>query len=348
MEPIRVGLIGNGYAGATIHTPLISAVDGLRLVRVATARPDGIGLGTIETVATPAQLIEAPDIDLVVIATPNTTHAALARQALLAGKHVVLEKPFTVTAAEGEELLKTATAAQRVLSVFHNRRWDSDFLAVRRCIESGLLGEIQSYQAHFNRYRPQIRQRWREQDLPGSGALYDLGSHLIDQALVLFGLPRTITAHVATQRPDGQAVDYFHLLLGYGTRKVVLESGALVRQPGPRFQVHGRRGSFVKSGIDSQEDALKLGRRPGDPGFGEEDAALAGRLVTDCAGLPLAASVTGVPGDYAAFYRGMRDAIREGGASPVPAAEALNVIRVIELALESHRERRSVACTPSL
>lgn len=348
MEPIRVGLIGNGYAGATIHVPLISAVDGLRLVRIATARPGSVMLGGVETVATPTQLIEASDIDLVVIATPNTTHAALAREALRAGKHVVLEKPFTVTSAEAQELLQIAAAKERVLSVFHSRRWDNDFMTLRRCIDAGLLGEIHSYQAHFNRYRPQVRPRWREQDIPGSGALYDLGSHLIDQALVLFGLPSNVAAHIATQRTQGQAVDYFHLLLGYGARKVVLESGALVREPGPRFQVHGSQGSFIKSGLDPQEEALKLGRRPGDAGFGEDDAASAGRLITDCAGLPLRAAVTSLPGDYAAFYRGMRDAIRHAGAAPVPAVEALNVIRVIELALESHRRRRSVAYSPNV
>lgn len=347
MQPLRVGLIGNGYAGATIHVPLIPAVDGLRLVRIATARPDSVALPGVDAVATPTQLIEAADIDLVVIATPNTTHADLARQALLAGKHVVLEKPFTVTSAEAQELLRIAAAKQRVLSVFHNRRWDSDFLTLRRCIDAGLLGEVHSYQAHFNRYRPQVRARWREQDIPGSGALYDLGSHLIDQALVLFGMPSTVTAHVATQRTGGQAVDYFHLLLGYRACKVVLESGAVVREPGPRFQVHGSRGSFIKSGFDPQEEALKLGRRPGDAGFGEEDAASAARLVTDCEGLALTATLPSLAGDYAAFYRGMRDAILHGGPVPVPGGEALNVIRLIELALQSHLERRSVPCTPA-
>jgi scyllo-inositol 2-dehydrogenase (NADP+) len=340
VQPLRVGLVGYGYAGATIHAPLITAVDGLHLVRVASSQPEKVKLRGIEHTADATQLIEAPDLDLIVIATPNTTHFGLARQALLAGKHVVVEKPFTVTSAEGEELLQLARTQKRVLSVFHNRRWDSDFLTARHCIESGLLGGINTYHVHFDRYRPQVRNRWREQNLPGSGGLYDLGSHLIDQALLLFGRPRTVRAEIAIQRPNGPAADYFHLQLSYGSLKVVLHSGSLVREPGPRFQIHGSRGTFIKSGFDPQEEALKQGRQPNEEGWGREDATNAGSLLTERDGLTLSGPIATLPGDYPAFYRGMRDAIREGLAAPVSACDALQVIRVIELSLASERERR--------
>jgi scyllo-inositol 2-dehydrogenase (NADP+) len=341
-RPVRVGLIGHGYAGATIHVPLIMSCAGLQLVRIATSAPEKIALPGVEAISQPIELINAPDIDLVVIATPNTTHCDLARQALLAGKHVVLEKPYTVSSAEGEELAQLAERLGLVLSVFHNRRWDSDFLTVKHCIDAGLLGEVHTYHAHFNRFRPLVRQRWREQDFPGSGALYDLGSHLIDQALVLFGLPDSIQADVANQRGGDQAPDYFHLLLDYGVRKIVLTSSALVRQPGPRFQVHGTLGSFIKSGIDSQEDALKQGRLPGSAGWGEEQPASNGRLVTQHHGLPISAEVPGIPGDYSAYYQGIRDAIRSAGPVPVTARDGLNVIRIIEHAMRSQREQRSI------
>ncbi|NRR33599.1 oxidoreductase [Oxalobacteraceae bacterium] len=345
-RPVRVGLIGHGYAGATFHVPLIMSCAGMQLVRIATSAPEKVALPGVDTIAAASELINAADIDLVVIASTNTTHYDLARQALLAGKHVVVEKPFTVTAAEGDELVQLADRLGLVLSVFHNRRWDSDFLTVKHCIDAGLLGEVHTYHAHFNRFRPLVRQRWREQDFPGSGALYDLGSHLIDQALVLFGLPQAIRANVANQRGGEQAPDYFHLLLDYGIRKVVLTSSALVRQPGPRFQVHGTLGSFIKSGIDSQEDALKQGRRPGSAGWGEEQPVSDGRLLTQRNGLPIKASVPGIPGDYLAYYQGVRDAIRGAGPVPVPGRDGLNVIRVIECAMRSHREQRGIPFAP--
>ncbi|NII53005.1 oxidoreductase [Luteibacter sp. SG786] len=341
MQPIRTGLIGYGTAGAVFHAPLIAAASGLRLTAIASRRADEIARDFPEAKAyeNPQSLIDDPDIELVVVATPNETHAALARAALEAGKHVVVDKPFTLDAREAEALIALADAAGRKLSVFHNRRWDSDFLTVRRLVDDGRLGEIAYYEAHFDRFRPEIKQGWRETEAPGAGLLYDLGAHLIDQALVLFGLPHAVTADVARQRAAARADDYFHVVLDYGRRRAVLHASVLVRDPGPRYLVHGDGGSFVKYGIDSQEAALREGRRPGGEGWGEDDPALFGRF-TDADGT--AATIDSLPGRYTAYYDGIAASISDGAPLPVEAREARDVIRIIEAAQISARERRTI------
>lgn len=341
MQPIRTGLIGYGTAGAVFHAPLIAAASGLRLTAIASRRADEIARDFPEAKAyeNPQFLIDDPDIELVVVATPNETHAALARAALEAGKHVVVDKPFTLDAGEAEALIALADAAGRKLSVFHNRRWDSDFLTVRRLVDDGRLGEIAYYEAHFDRFRPEIKQGWRETEAPGAGLLYDLGAHLIDQALVLFGLPQAVTADVTRQRAAARADDYFHVVLDYGRRRAVLHASVLVRDPGPRYLVHGDGGSFVKYGIDAQEAALREGRRPGGEGWGEDDPALFGRF-TDADGT--VATIDSLPGRYTAFYDGVAASIRDGAPLPVEAREARDVIRVIEAARLSAKERRTI------
>ena len=343
MDAIRVGLIGYGYAGATFHAPLIAATKGLRLTRIASSDPERVRQVFPEVAVTDAaELIRAADVDLVVIATPNGLHHSLAMEALNANKHVVLEKPFTITAAQAEELVALAEQRNLVLSVFHNRRWDSDFLTVRQCIASGLLGEINTCEIRFDRYRPQVRNRWREQDLPGSGCLYDLGSHSIDQALQLFGLPGKISAEVAAQRTGASSPDYFHLMMDYGVRKVILHSGAIVREAGPRFLVHGSKGSFIKYGIDPQEDALKLGRCPGDANWGREDPRYHGRISHGDDGMQISGTLESLPGSYQSYYSVIDNAIRGDGPVPVSAADALQVIKVIECAMLSSREGRVI------
>lgn len=344
MTKIRTGLIGYGYAGATFHAPLIRSVEALALTHIASSSADKVrrDLPAAVLANSPQELINAADVDLVVIATPNTSHHALAKQALLADKHVVLEKPFTVTLEQARELIELAAQRERVLSVFHNRRWDNDFLTARHCIASGILGEINTYQAQFDRYRPTMRLRWREEDLPGSGTLYDLGSHLIDQALVLFGPPATVWCDLCTQRAGGGAPDYFHLVLAYADKRVILHSGAIVSNPGPRVQVHGSVGSYVKYGLDPQEDALKAGRTPGDATWGREPETAFGTITRARDDQLVSEKVATLAGDYQAFYRGMAEAIVEGKASPVSAADALNVIKVIELAMISSREQKVI------
>ena len=345
MKSIRIGLIGYGLSGATFHAPLISAVDGFTLVRVASSHPEKVLRDFPHAIVSgnPDDMINADDIDLIVVATPNATHHALAKKALTAGKHVVLEKPFTVTLDEGRELIQLAREKDRVLSVFHNRRWDNGFRTARHCIESGALGEINTYQARFDRYRPLVRRRWREEDLPGSGTLYDLGSHLIDQALVLFGPPSTVFADVGAQRPGALAPDYFHLVLGYGNKRVILHSGSMVRHPGPHIEVHGSRGSYIKHGLDPQEDALKQGLRPGCADWGKEPASAHGLVCYERDGQAITERIESLPGCYEAYYKGILDAVTMGKPVPVSAEDALKVIRITMLAMRSSAEKRVVA-----
>jgi scyllo-inositol 2-dehydrogenase (NADP+) len=277
-----------------------------------------------------------------VVAAPNTVHHRLAAAALAAGRHVVVDKPFVLTSAEADELIALAAAEGRLLSVFQNRRWDGDFLTVQRCLEAGLLGEVSTYISRFDRFRPAPKGGWREEAAAGSGILYDLGSHLIDQALHLFGLPETVVADVRIQRRGVQADDYVHLLLGYGRLRVLLHAAMMVREPGPRFEVHGDRGSFVKYGLDPQEDALRSGGRPGDPGWGSEPPERHGTLTTEAAGAELRGRLASVPGSYQAYYAAMADAVEGGGRVPVTAEEGRDTIMLIEHALQSSREGREV------
>jgi scyllo-inositol 2-dehydrogenase (NADP+) len=342
---VRVGLIGYGYSGATIQAPLIRTVNGMRLVVVNSSKPEVVrrDYPGMRVVAEPQALIDSPEVDLVVIASTNTTHHRLARQALLAGKHVVIEKPFTVTLQEAQDLVELAEQRSLVLSVFHNRRWDSDFLTLRRTLEAGLLGEVLTYESHFDRYRPAVRQRWREQDLPGSGMLYDLGSHLIDQALCLFGHPDSVQCDLGVQREHGMADDYVHLVLRYGARRVILHASMLAHRPGPRLLVHGQHGTFTKSGFDPQEAQLLRGMDPDSPGWGVEDKASHGILSFTRGGLHFSGTVESVAGAYQAYYEAMVAALTQGKPAPVTARDAMAVIKVIELALRSARELRVVA-----
>jgi scyllo-inositol 2-dehydrogenase (NADP+) len=351
-EPIGVGLVGYGLGGSVFHAPLIQAAPGLRLHAVATSRAGQVerDLPGVRVVATAERLLEDPAVELVVVAAPNAVHHRLAAAALRAGRHVVVDKPFTLSVAEADELIALAEAADRRLSVFHNRRWDGDFLTLRRCLEAGLLGEVSSFVSRYDRYRPVPTGGWKEEAVPGSGVLWDLGPHLIDQALRLFGTPATVWADVAVQRPGVEAVDYVHLVLGYGRLRVLLHAGMEVREPGPRFEVHGDRGSFVTWGMDTQEAALRAGGRPGDPGWGSEPPDRRGTLTTEVAGLELHARVTGVPGDYGAFYAAMAAAVAGDGPVPVAPSEARATVLVIERALQSSREGRVVeiaAATPA-
>ena len=341
---IGVGLVGYGLGGSVFHAPLIQAEPELRLQAVVTSRDEQVRreLPGVGVVGSAAELLEDPAVELVVVAAPNAVHHQLAAAALRAGRHVVVDKPFALSTADADELIGLAEATDRRLSVFHNRRWDSDFLTVRRCLEAGVLGDVSSFTSRYDRFRPVPKGSWKEEDVPGSGVLWDLGPHLIDQALQLFGRPETVWADVGVQRPEVAAVDYLHLALGYGRLRVLLHAGMEVRDPGPRFEVHGDRGSFVKGGMDLQEQALRAGGRPGDPGWGSEPPDRHGTLTGEVAGLELRGRLESVPGDYGAFYAAMAAAIRGDGQVPVPAAEARDVVMVIELALASAREGRVV------
>jgi predicted dehydrogenase len=332
---IRVGLIGYGYVGKTFHAPLIQAVPGLELTVVGSSRPDTVraSLGSLADVAvcSGAEVPTHPDVDLVVIASPNDSHFPLAAAALRAGKHVVVDKPFTVTLAEARDLVQIAEQEKRLLSVFHNRRWESGSLATKAILESGVLGEISQFEAHIDRFRPVVRQRWREETGPGAGLWFDLGPHLIDEAIQLFGLPQTIGASFAVQRRGGQTDDWAHVVLNYDRLRVILHASLLVSGGVPRSVLHGTRASWAKHHADLQEKQLVAGVRPDSPGFGDDPDP--GILYDGATGerteIPVPAA------NQIAYYIGIREALLGRQPNPVTAEQAVAVMAILETSFES-------------
>lgn len=344
---IRVGLAGYGLAGSVFHAPLIAATPGMSLVlvstsnaeRAAAARNDHPGVEIVPD--TDALLARAHDIDLLVVGTPNATHYPVAEAALAAGLNVVVDKPFTSTAAEGKKLIEKARRAKKLLTVFQNRRWDGDFLTVRQLISTGALGDVFRLESHFDRWRPEPRTGWKnEGDAPGAGIVYDIGPHLIDQALVLLGPVASVFSEQRTVRAASHVVDDAYIILTHrsGVSSHLVMSLAAA-EGGPRFRVMGSRGTFTKYGLDGQEDALKSGMRPGDAQWGEDPEDGWGRLANGT-------SVRAVPterGAYERYYAGVAAAIRNGAPPPVDPADAVAAIAVIEAANISALERRVVA-----
>ena len=332
---VRVGLIGYGAAGATFHAPLILGVQRLEIVGVATSRALPHALAPATRFNDPQALLVEPSIDLVVIATPNETHFPLAAAALRAGKHVVVDKPVALNPCEADELIRLADEAGRKLTVFHNRRWDGDFQTVQRVI--GRLGRVSLFEAHWDRFRPAIKPGWREAPREGSGLLNDLGPHLIDQALQLFGLPEAVTGDLAIQRPEAAVDDYFSVTLHYGRMRAVLSASTLIVNPRPRFALHGRGGSFVKYGLDPQEAALKAGALPLDTGFGEDEPRFHGTFTAPDGS---AESIATQHGRYVDFYEAVADAVEADRTMPVDPVDARDGLRIIALARQSAAEGR--------
>lgn len=341
MTVSNVALVGFGYAGQTFHAPLIAACPDLRLHSIVTGKPDLVRAAWPEArpVADLETVLADPEIDLVVLATPNDLHAPQARAALEAGKAVVIDKPFALSLEEARGVADLAEEKGLFLSVFHNRRWDADFLGLQQQIASGVLGEVRTYESHFDRFRPEVRDRWRERDGPGGGIWNDLGPHLIDQALVLFGQPLGITCELAVLRDGGQATDWAHAVLRYVDRRVILHADMTTPAPDLRFAVHGAKASWLKGGLDVQEDQLKAGQGVGSDGWGVDprpatvvDGATGARTEVACSA-----------GDYGAYYAAVAAALTGRGANPVPPEEALAVMAVLEAGIESDRLRAEVA-----
>ncbi|MFB4164421.1 oxidoreductase [Alteribacillus sp. JSM 102045] len=341
MSYVRAGLIGFGFSGATFHAPVIDTVKNIEITHVASSNPEKVRnhLPNAEVFNNAEDVCRHSEIDAVIITTPNTTHYPFAKEALEHQKHVVLEKPFVPRLQEAEELISIAEKKGLLLSVYHNRRWDNDFLTLKDCMEKGELGSVHTYEAVWNRYRPEVRDRWREQNLPGSGNWHDLGSHLVDQALVLFGEPDTIFGDIQVQRKGGKIADYFHVILGYPNRRVILRSGSMAIGDSPRYIVHGTKGSFVKYGLDSQESMLKNGGKPGDQGWGEDSKDNQAILTNESENK----NIPSVKGAYEQYYIKFRDAVLEGYSSPVTAHEAARVIKVLELAEKSSQNQTVVS-----
>jgi scyllo-inositol 2-dehydrogenase (NADP+) len=340
---IRCGVIGFGMAARTFHIPFIRALEQFELSAISTSR----GKDALEThpgirhYAESEALLADPELDLIVITSPNDSHYPLALQALQRGYHVLVEKPFTLRGREATRLVEEARRSDKMLTVFHNRRRDADFLSLQELIASGRMGRLTHFESRFDRFRPNVRERWREADVPGAGLLYDLGSHLIDQTLCLFGMPDWIQADVERQRSGAKADDYVHLIMGYDSFRAELHMSSFVNGPLPRLALHGEGGSFIKYGLDAQEDQLKSGLSPLDQEFGQEDESNYGTFYP----APEGTTPQVIPspkGDYAGFYSQLAAAIAGQKAVPVPPEEAARVIDIIELAQKSAGKGRRI------
>lgn len=354
MNEVGVGIIGFGLATRVFHAPFISAVPGLSLRTIVQRRGDEAksAYPHVRIERNVEAMLADPAIQMVVVATPNETHFDLAGQALSAGKHVVIDKPFAATSAQARQLIELAEEKKLVVAPFHNRRWDGDFLTVRKLLQAGTLGRLVTFESHFDRFRPIPRENtWKEAANPANGMLFDLGPHLVDQCFALFGAPRTVTAAVCSDRDATEIEDSFDIVLGYDRMRAWCRASMIAADAAPRFLLHGTSGSYRKTGVDPQEPALVAGAkvpRIGDPQvwFEEVEEAWGTLTVAPVPADPANKVVTQLKterGDYRGFYANIRDVISGSASLAVPPETAHDVLRVLELARVSSSEGRTVA-----
>jgi predicted dehydrogenase len=346
-SPVSTALVSFGISSKTFHAPFLATMPEFSLdavVERSTNHAEEKYPG-IRTYRTLEDLLRDDRIELVVITSPNETHFPSAKAAMEAGKHVVVEKPFANTSAEAQQLVETSRQTGRICAVYHNRRYVADYLTMKQIFEKGLLGDLHEFEAHYDRYRPDPRTYglWREKPLPGSGVFYDLGSHLVDQALQLFGKPKYILADIRKQKPYSVVDDYFDVRLDYGFLKVLLKSGMLVREMGPRYMMHGTKGSFIKYGEDTQEERLKAGELPVGPDWGKEPESQWGLIHTEMDGRIIRETYPSVQGGFGRFYKNLHATIREGAPLQEKPEHGYEVIKLIELAFESSEKQCRVA-----
>src|SRR5713226_1616784 len=333
---INVGLVGFGFAGRVFHTPVIRAVQGLRLTTIVqrSGTPDQ-RYADVAFVRSVDELLTRP-VDLVVIATPNPSHHPIAQQCLLAGRHVVVDKPFTTTVSEARELVELGKEQRRVLSAYQNRRFTGDFVTVRNLLLDGVLGRVTSFEAHFDRFRPELRPgAWREQKLPGSGVWFDLGPHLLDQALLLFGVPEAIGADIRIEREGAVVDDAFDVTLYYPRTRATLRGSMMAASVGPTWIVHGTKGSFIKYGMDPQEAALKEGRTPDEHDWDTEPENMYGKLTTPDG----SRVVPTLRSSFTRYYENVRDVLLGKAELAVTPEWSLDVMRGLVLAASSSQRR---------
>lgn len=344
MKKIKTALLSYGMSGKVFHAPFLDLHPGFELVGAAERTKKNIqnDYPSAKSYDSIDQLLQ-DDIDLVVVNTPVDTHFEFAKQAIMAGKHVIVEKAFTTTVAEAELLQKIASEQNVKISVFQNRRWDSDFKTVKHILERDILGEIVEAEIHFDRYNPNLSLKiHKETNNPGAGILKDLGSHIIDQALHLFGFPEAVYADLRITREESLVDDYFDILLYYPRFRVRLKAGFFVREPLPSYIFHGKKGTFLKSRGDVQEDELKLGRKPGKTDWGIEPEYKSGIIHTEINSVVLREKVPALQGNYYDFFDLMYHAIASNGEVPVPASDGINVMKIIEAAMESNIQKKLI------
>lgn len=345
-SPIVTALLSFGMSGEVFHAPLLKASPGFQLKSILQRTSDSARKFYPDIVIARSlkEILQDPQIEMIVVNTTNDTHYDYAAQAMEAGKHVIVEKPFTNTVSDAQNLIAIAKRTNRILSVFQNRRWDGGFMTLQKVMESGQLGRIVEFEAHYDRFRNFVAPNtWKENPGPGSGILYNLGSHLLDQVLTLFSTPKYVDARIGIQRTGGSVDDYYDIRLEYPGLNVIVKSSYLVREPSPMYKVHGEMGSFVKYGIDPQEEALKLHGIPGSPGWGREPESYWGKLNTEVNGVHIEEKIETIPGNYLAYYQNIYEAVRQKKQLQVTPEQAMKVILLIEAAYASSRERRAIA-----
>lgn len=344
MQTIKTALCSFGMSGWVFHAPFISRHKGFELYGVL-ERTKNLAVEKYPAVKTFRDfdtMLADDAIDLVVVNTPSITHFEYTKKALQAGKHVIVEKPFTATVAEAEELIQLSKEKNRVLSVFHNRRYDSDFLTVKKIIESGQLGQIKEAEIHFDRFTPALSPKaHKEVNTPAVGVVYDLGTHVIDAALQLFGMPVAVFGDMMAMRENSLVDDYFEILLYYPSLRVRLKATMFAKEP-QGFIIHGTKGSFVKSRGDVQETQLQQHKNPLDADYGIEPETEWGLLHAEKNGVFVKEKVQSEKGNYTKYYDGIYDAVANSKPLPVTAAEAQNVIRIIETAYQSLHQKMTV------
>ena len=340
---IQTALLSFGMSGSVFHAPFLTADKRFNLYGVwerskKTAHEKYPRIRSFDTLE---ELLNDQAITLVIVNTPNSTHYEYTRQALLSGKNVVVEKTFTVTTEESIKLHELAKQKNLLLSVYHNRRYDSDYQTVKKVVAEGRLGNLVEAEFHFDRYKEELSAKLhKETQQPGTGSVYDLGSHLIDQALHLFGFPDAVFADIRVIRNNSQVDDYFEILLYYKKLRVRLHCSYLVREPLPAFSLHGHLGSFIKVRADPQEADLQSGLIPGQPNWGREPNGMEGLLVAGEPGKETRDKIPTETGNYGLYYAGIAQALLQHAPAPVKASEAINVIKVIEAAIASSKEQK--------
>ncbi|MCH6235325.1 oxidoreductase [Cognataquiflexum rubidum] len=340
MSKIKTALVGFGSVAENVHAPLISVCEGLELTAVVERNQEKskVKYPHVRVFKSLEELLAADAADLIVIVTPNEYHFSQAKLALEAGKHVVVDKPVTIHSKEAEELKELAESKNLVLSVFQNRRLDGDIQTIKKILKEDILGRIVHFESHFDRFRPHLVDNWREKEVPGNGITYDLGTHLIDQAVMLFGRPAWIYAEILKQRTGVVADDFFDITMMYGGLKVRLTASVLANAPIPRFMILGEKGSYAKYGLDVQEKAFKAGQIPEGINWGLEDAAAWGKLHLE----NITTTYPTERGDYRIFYQNIADAIQGKSFPDVKMQEAIDVLKIIEAAFLSNKEGRRI------
>jgi predicted dehydrogenase len=343
---IRVGLVGFGLGGRVFHAPLLSSVEGLELAAVVerTSNHAAQRYPGITTYRTLDAMLADASLGLIVVTTPSGTHFDLVRQVLQAGKNVVVDKPVAVTSAEIAELMRLAAPKNLLLAPFHERRWDGDFLTLQKLLSEGSLGRLVHFESNHDRWRPVTRVPWKDDPAQGGGLLLDLGTHLADQALLLFGKPEAVSAEVLSERDKALADDSYTLRVRYPDFSATLSANCLASLARPRFYLRGMKGNYWKWGLDPQEAALNLVTRIDSKTWGQEPTADWGTLSVDVEGGMVTRPVAAIPGDYRRYYAAVRDALLGKAPPPVAALDAWRVARLLEWAVESSAQRREIPC----